>query len=534
MISNINVAKDPWIPVLSQDGSLRIVNVEDAFFGNYKRVDGSNFMESFSIFKFLVTIMNGVVLPYWKELDAIDADEDMSYGERNAKVFGFLKQILIKELPYYLDKWKDRFNMFDEKCPFLQNANLQLANGAKPTDTLSFLSFDRASGNNPTFFDSAYKKPGHTYVPTSEELVVKLLAHHNGHHHCGITSAVSANGFTYHNGNAKYSVCAGGILHSFPIAETLLDSIILCFVNFSKIESNGMKVGRPVWELPVELIGNNKLSNVENATETFLGRMTPHGKMIRLFPDNTLVKGSTFLDPGIHHGKGLFTTDITNYITVNKAVEKQTGYLKVGSMDTGSGLIYWMVSVYDGEKSNNDFRGPLWLNNLHNVDDVSMCAGALCSDQGKFISLREFFFTNIKHLVSKEIEYQKAVGDFQKVSKITDEVERELCSAVYMFNKGTSTKKISASATSLKESAATYYRNNIDAEMSILLQTVSNTHSQVYVDLADLLFRVSVSAFKTYCVKPYVDASKYYEFLSGFETIAKEKLSFLYNGGEVK
>jgi len=74
----------------------------------------------------------------------------------------------------YLDKWRDRFDLFSQERPFYQTAGLR----TDRTDSLSRLATELCSGHNPTLFDHSLDDANREYSPAE---AVRLLVAAQGY-----------------------------------------------------------------------------------------------------------------------------------------------------------------------------------------------------------------------------------------------------------------------------------------------------------------------------------------------------------------
>lgn len=135
-----NLLEEPWIVVMTDNkGSTRKVSLIELFTSahEFKRLAGETPAQDFAILRFLLAIMHTVFSRFdsdgekyeWLELDEkyrqisdMDEDDEDDYEEA---LYGTWKSLwgsskLPPVIVEYLDKWSERFNLYDDKHPFYQ------------------------------------------------------------------------------------------------------------------------------------------------------------------------------------------------------------------------------------------------------------------------------------------------------------------------------------------------------------------------------------------------------------------------------
>jgi CRISPR system Cascade subunit CasA len=142
----MNLVTEPWIPVVTHTGEHRLASLMDVF------LDGRTFAdlavrphERIALMRLLICI-GQAALDGPDDIDAWDeAPEDLPSAART-----------------YLEKWKESFDLFHPRKPFLQIASLERPakvnklgsdEDAGAFTSVSKLDFALATGNNTTLFD---------------------------------------------------------------------------------------------------------------------------------------------------------------------------------------------------------------------------------------------------------------------------------------------------------------------------------------------------------------------------------------------
>ena len=157
----MNAANDPWIPVTDSIGQPGVVSLRQVF------TEGASLQDLAVRPHERVALMRLLICVAQAALDGpadSDAWEDLEEDQTP----------LVAAASRYLDRWQDRFNLFDPERPFLQFPGLTKPPKApKPSKTVkisnkppleeaeeeanaaSKLDFALATGSNPTLFDEA-------------------------------------------------------------------------------------------------------------------------------------------------------------------------------------------------------------------------------------------------------------------------------------------------------------------------------------------------------------------------------------------
>lgn len=135
-----NLLEEPWIVVMTDNkGSTRKVSLIEVFTKahEFKRLAGDTPAQDFAILRFLLAIMHTVFSRLdsegreyeWLELDHkfrqisdVDEEDEEEYSQalyetwKNLWGLSKLPPLIVE----YLEKWSDRFNLYDEEYPFYQ------------------------------------------------------------------------------------------------------------------------------------------------------------------------------------------------------------------------------------------------------------------------------------------------------------------------------------------------------------------------------------------------------------------------------
>ena len=139
-MGRFNLIDEAWIEVMvDKSGEKRLVSLRDIFENaqNYLDIEGDMHIQDFAIMRVILSIMHTVFSRYdaygnpydeievnekMQQIDPLDEEDyedyedNLIYTWENLWQAGKFPNIVID----YLDKWHDRFYLYDEKYPFFQ------------------------------------------------------------------------------------------------------------------------------------------------------------------------------------------------------------------------------------------------------------------------------------------------------------------------------------------------------------------------------------------------------------------------------
>lgn len=276
----MNLITDSWIPVISPAGVTRLVGLDELF----AKADEIRDLavkphERIALMRLLICIAQA----------ALDGPADhYAWEECRADIAARARE--------YLRKWKAAFELFGDGPRFLQVPNLK--SGKKDAEDTAATKLDLAlsTGHGATVFDNA---AGSQRPQNAPRLGLTLLTFQCVSP-CGIIGTVSWAGQIIPKDTGKHApAAAASMLHCFLHGQTLLETIHLNLLDREQeLDLNGADSwGKPSWELPVE--SPSAKTEVRNATMTYLGRLVPLARAIRLGDDGRQIILGNGLDyPG--------------------------------------------------------------------------------------------------------------------------------------------------------------------------------------------------------------------------------------------
>ena len=379
---NMNLVTDCWIPVVTTEGNREDANLTQIFTQGEKYADlAVRPHERVALMRFLICIAQA----------ALNGPVDKNDWQCTPKK-------LPEAARKYLEKWnkEEVFELFHPEKPFLQIAELELIQKDKKAlkrkskeyeddessglTPLSKMDFAMASGNTTTLFDH-YGGIESGRIIDEHTVPISLLTFLN-FSPGGLMSA-SKWGTFIDEGKSKKGVPTKGktqgkdapcsirsMLHTFIRGRTLNNTICLNILTKDTVRRHyGKDIwGRPIWEQmpknPEDFVA------VDNATKTYLGRLVPLSRWIKIVSvkDGMIWSGGRFVFPNIEDD---FPREPSSSIKLNY---NKTERILV-TAETGKAIwreLYGLLLKKDGEK----IGGPLSLQNPlpYGCIDIHVCA----------------------------------------------------------------------------------------------------------------------------------------------------------------
>lgn len=327
----MNLIGDPWIPVVFQDGQTGTVGLNDLY-GQAEKIRDLALAppQRIAVMRLLICITQAAL-----------------NGPENKDEWLSCKDRIGSESLAYLKERKEKFDLFG-KTPFMQIRDLEI-NGKSDGARLDKLDFGLASGNNKTLFDQSAVPEGRSHPAgwVSLQLLTFLNFSTGGQ--------VGDRKFSY-SAEAAPAVKAAQL---FIRGGNLCKTIWLNLLTKEDVDTmpNGIW-GRPVWDMfPNTLNDITYIENAthENATQTYLGRLVPLSRLIKLVREDDQVSASciiahppmkllfkgppSYREPSatvIPKEKG--ETDYL-YLSVDKHIWRDLGSVLALNPDTGGGAM---------------------------------------------------------------------------------------------------------------------------------------------------------------------------------------------------
>ena len=401
----MNLTTDPWIPVLRSDGSRSVLSLHGLFNEAHTLRDlAVKPHERISLMRLLLCVTQAA-------LDG-PADEE-EWLESRIKIQSRVQG--------YLEKWGSGFELFGDGPRFLQLANLEPAIGNEEGNAATKLDLTLSTGNNSTLFDNGAGESRHM---TPARIALNLLTFQ-----CfapgGRIGIARWNGKdTPGNGSSKHAPCTpSSMLHTLVIGATLLDTITRNLLTTELVDDNYPKGrGKPVWEAPVTSV--SEADAIENATMTYLGRLVPISRAIRVQESGHSVVLANGLDYPI------FPT----FREASATIVKRKDELKILPASTGRSIWRQLHAITVKRRADTDqSAGPLTLAISHNTEDRDgiLWIGALAtSGNGKIEDVIE-----ATYVVPPELFDPFGQAAYERGVQFADEKSTALSKAIGSYAK---------------------------------------------------------------------------------------------------
>lgn len=295
----MNLVTDPWLPVTDTKNRLRYISLNHLFEQPNEWLDlVLKPHERVSVMRLLLCIVQAALTggPVEDEWDAcIDEFPQTALG--------------------YLKKWNGSFNLFDEKKPFLQIAELKPFN--KEPTPITKLNFALATGNNTTLFDHGgigTTKDAPSRLIDESSLIISMLSFNNfslG----GLCPQATWGKTSTSKSGVKDAPCAPqSMIHCFVRKNTLIKTLHANILTQEQLADRyGENIGVPIWECFPSSPFDEKA--IKNATLTYIGRLVPMSRWLKILPDKkTMLMGDGFVYPAYPEFKETTSVEVVSTI----------------------------------------------------------------------------------------------------------------------------------------------------------------------------------------------------------------------------
>jgi len=377
----MNLTTNPWIPVLWQDGQTRLVSLTDAL---TRAADIEDLAvrphERIALMRLLLCVAHAA-------FDGPEDEDDWKTAPAR----------LPAAVPKYLARWRQAFELFGDGQRFLQVSDLKpaKAGGDDEGNSASKLDLALATGNNSTLFDNA---GGSDRTFTPEQLALMLLSFQcfSPGGTIGVAKWAGKPTLGWKNypkaapGQSNHAPCLpGSMLHAFLRGANLAETLHLDLLNKQLVQLalGAGRWGRPVWEaMPASPADK---ANISNATTTYLGRLVPLSRAIRLDADGrSLLLANALNYPAYPEAREPSAT-----VVVRKQKDEPVRVTLGASLDRAPWRELHSLTVKRiGLETNG---GALALQNLGDLacdTAFDLWVGALVADQAKVLDTVEAVF----------------------------------------------------------------------------------------------------------------------------------------------
>lgn len=198
----------------------------------------------------------------------------------------------------YLNRWQRSFELFGDGPRFLQVMEIEKGTLGK-LPSIAKLDVRLASGDSSTLFDN---NGADERMFPADAIALMLLVFQNFSPGGTLSMVQWGARKTQHAGNKSGPALDGKMVHSLRLSNaSILRTIWMNLANKELAIIHGYEWGKPIWELMPRQLPDNAATR--NATETYMGRLVPLSRFIKLDADfKHLLWGAGFLYPGFSDG----------------------------------------------------------------------------------------------------------------------------------------------------------------------------------------------------------------------------------------
>ena len=486
----MNVAFDKWIPVVTSDGKPVLASLLEVMTEGHRFADFSvRPHERVSLMRLFLCVAHA----------ALDGPQD--YDAWCA---------VPKRLPTaalaYLKKWKESFDLFHPNKPWLQVAEIsrgpeRKADEEEDWSPVSKLGFFLATGANTTLFDHEGSNNDGRVIPL-HDTVLSLLSFQ-----CfsvgGLISQVVWDGVKTSKSSKDAPCVPASMAHGLLRGEHLFASIHLNMPTYDDVHrSYGVgDVGRPVWEQPPRSFKDQEA--VANATTTYVGRLVPLTRIIRLRTDGQrMLLGDGLVYPSFADG---FAPEPTATVVIRTKDKKQERALL---SYRPSRALWRELGAIVVRRSGDGMGGPLSLKALQEGQACDLVVVALARDQATIVDTTESVFHIPPRLRSEE-----GVGTYTREIQVAEDRARLLGWAVETYReeidggwegrlKGAGASK-GELRSRLHARALTHFWTAVEKNLGLLMTHVESIGSDRAPPTLEawrkMLFTSACEAFQTIC-----------------------------------
>lgn len=402
----MNLTTDAWIPALRADGTRAIFGLHDLFAEAHTLRDlAVKPHEKIALMRLVLCITQAALDGPSNEDEWLDCRDEIQPKVRA-----------------YLEKWRASFELFGEGPRFLQLSNLHPGKDTDEGNAITKLDLALATGNNSTLFDNGAGEGRRVVAARAALNLLTFQCFSPG----GRIGVARWNGKdTPGKGSSNHAPCTpSSMLHTLVLGKSLLETIARNLLTKDLVSATIVKGwGRPAWELAVK--STEDFAAVENATLTYLGRLVPHSRAIRLNETGENILLGNGLDYPIFPAY----REATATVVVRK---DEPGLLPAS---TGRGIWRQLHAITVKRRSDSEgTAGPLALGLNSFRHDSGLWIGAFVTDKAKIEDLLEATYnvppalfepfgraayeSGVKHADARESGLMKAIGSYASALKI--------------------------------------------------------------------------------------------------------------------
>lgn len=362
----MNLTEDPWIAALRADGKRHLFSLQELFAQAHELRDLSvKPHERIALMRLLVCIAQA----------ALDGPADEEDWET-------CQSAIQPRVRTYLEKWRSGFELFGDGLRFLQVSSLKPGKDSDEGNATTKLDLALATGNNSTLFDNLAGEERKLHDARSAVNLLTFQCFAPG----GRIGVARWNGKeTSGKGSSNHAPCTpSSMIHSLVLGTNLLESLHRNLLDRDLVScipgSNSW--GKPIWEHPVKSAEDSVA--IENATRSYLGRLVPLSRTIRLDPDGF----SIVLANGLEYPIFPAFREATATIVARK---EELALLPASPQRS---LWRQLAAISICRRAGvNAPSGPLALNHARSTTETTLWVGALITDKAKIEDVVESIYS---------------------------------------------------------------------------------------------------------------------------------------------
>ncbi len=380
----MNLTVDPWIPAVRADGSRDLFSLQNLFSEAHSLRDlAVRPHERIALMRLLLCVTQA----------ALDGPEDETGWEE-------CEPLIQPRVRGYLQEWRGAFELLGSGTRFLQFNNLEPGKADAEGNSATKLDLSLATGNNTTLFDNGAGAARSVTIARAALNLLTFQCFSPG----GRIGVARWNGAeTPGKGSSNHAPCTpSSMVHTFVLGPSVLATIRLNLLTKEVVADHVTHGwGRPCWEARPDQPGDS--GAVLNATQTYLGRLVPLSRAIRLADDGLSILLANGLDYPIFPG----------FREPTATVVQRKDELGLLPASVGRSLWRQLPAIAVKRRARADqTAGPLALNHSTQGHQVALWIGALVTDKAKIEDVVEANYTLPAGLFTEtgRLAYEKGVN----------------------------------------------------------------------------------------------------------------------------
>ncbi|MBD3949329.1 type I-E CRISPR-associated protein Cse1/CasA [Tuanshanicoccus lijuaniae] len=384
-MGKFNLTNEPWISVIvNEQGENKLVSLKELFANahHYIELGGDTKTQDFAILRVLLSVLHTVFSRFdaagsaydYFEIDEkfvpeSEVDESEEYENSLMETWqelwnqGYFSEIVIK----YLEKWENRFYLFDEEFPFFQVKKSDISEdkiSKSKASSVSGKNINRLiseSNNKAALFSPKYDKKNNKEILTADEIARWLITFQG---YTGLSDKVIF-------GKDKYKASKGWLFDLgglYLVGSNLFETLMLNLVLVHPEKNIVMNHQKPSWEISAEekIKAISSTIPIDNLAELY----TSWSRAIYIDPQTDLQKPFSFeivkLPDLLHEDHFIEPMTVWKYNTAGDAKDRYTP--KKHQLNQSMWRNFGLIALPTKEKQNQHQPGLIqWINLIKNI-----------------------------------------------------------------------------------------------------------------------------------------------------------------------